>query len=805
MIVVLLTSSRFVGSVERQMLGLASALPDAYQCVFVSFSEGGRCQDFLEEAKQQGFAALSLRHDTPRLLAASIEITSLLQQLKPAILCCHGYKTNLLGRLASRRLGIPCVAVCHGWTGENAKVKLYESMDRLVLRTMDRVVCVSEAQAGTVRRAGVPASRLSVIRDAVRPERFGEPNASYAELVRRFFPRQVTRFVAAAGRLSPEKGFADLVAAASVVARSDPSVGFVLFGDGPLRATLSRQIAEYGLQRVFHLAGFHADLDRYLPYFDLTVLPSFTEGLPNIVLESFAAGVPVVATAVGGTPEVVQDGINGYLVKHGHPEQLAERILHALRSKQRGHRMGLAGKERVLNEFSFKVQAQTYQSLFKNLAWRPRIKARSVISLGAGKQNAKLRKQRWPIRVCFLIDRLGTAGTETQLLNLIRGLDRSRVLPHLGLLDGCDSQSRALAPADCPTIRLGVRSLHHPRTALMAVRFARFLRRQQISVLQLYFPDSTYFGALVGRLAGIPCVVGTRFDLGYWMTPVHRFLGRLCSHLLDRTIVNSEACCRAVMADLRRLPHPVTVLENGVDLSAFDHTEIKPRAGSDPRIGMVANLRAVKNPELFIRAASLLRAANANLEFAVAGEGELRPQLQQLIEQLGLRDHCRLVGRVNDIPAFLATLDVAVLCSWSEGLPNAVLEYMAAGRPIVATAVGGSLELIENGVHGLTVPPGDAAALASAIDRLIKSPELAARLGAAARQRVCERYSQHNRLRRFEEFYESVIHGEIRAARRTDPEGKYNQPVGGLLSCQFSSSTNDCSGAQSMQSNFQIA
>src|SRR5262249_18301022 len=154
-----------------------------------------------------------------------------------------------------------------------------------------------ESQAAKVRRARVPAGRVLVIRDAVEIDRFRGPDPAYADQLHRFFtaPESRSRIVGAAGRLSPEKGFHVLVEAAKRVTQADPSIRFVLFGDGRLRENLQRQIEGSRLQEAFVLAGFRADLDRFLPHLDLFVLPSFTEGLPNVVLEAFAAGIPVVA------------------------------------------------------------------------------------------------------------------------------------------------------------------------------------------------------------------------------------------------------------------------------------------------------------------------------------------------------------------------------------------------------------------------------------------------------------------------------------------------------------------------------
>jgi glycosyltransferase involved in cell wall biosynthesis len=369
--VVHLTASTFFGGPERQMLGLAHALPPEFRSAFLSFREGDRCRAFLRETHRAGFEAVALTNDTPRLWAAVREIADHLTRLRPDVLLCHGYKAGVLGRLAARRRGVVVVAVSRGWTRESAKVRFYEMLDRVNLRWMDRVVCVSEAQAVKVRRAGVRSERVRVIHNAVDPERFLDPDPHYRDKMLRNFRRPMKRLVGAAGRLSPEKGFSVLVAAAERVVRRDPSVGFVLFGEGKCRDALREQIKAAGLTGSFVLSGFRPDLDRFVPLLDLLVLPSFTEGLPNVVLEAFAAGIPVVASAVGGTPELVADGASGFLVPPGDPDALADRIREALASEDRLRDMGLHGRQQVVEQFTFAAQARKYQDLFKELVSSP--------------------------------------------------------------------------------------------------------------------------------------------------------------------------------------------------------------------------------------------------------------------------------------------------------------------------------------------------------------------------------------------------------------------------------------------------
>jgi glycosyltransferase involved in cell wall biosynthesis len=364
--IVHLTASRFYGGPERQMLGLARALPPYVRNVFLSFSEGGHCGPFLDTARGQGFEARALVYDTPRLRAAAGELAEYLAAVRADVLLCNGYKADLLGRMAARRVGIPAVAVSRGWTAQTLRVRLYEAVDRWHLRRMDRVVCVSEAQAVKVRQAGVPPQRVRVIHNAVDPARFANPDPRAREQLAGCFRRPPARLIGAAGRFSPEKGFDVLVAAAARVLRTHPDTGFLLFGAGSCRAALQQQIAAAGLSQVFVLDGFRTDLDRFVPHFDLLVLPSYSEGLPNIVLEACAAGVPVVATTAGGTPEILADGA-GILVPPGNSEALADGIIGALDRGALLKELGEAGRRRVAERFTFAAQAALYQELFAEL------------------------------------------------------------------------------------------------------------------------------------------------------------------------------------------------------------------------------------------------------------------------------------------------------------------------------------------------------------------------------------------------------------------------------------------------------
>ena len=269
---------------------------------------------------------------------------------------------------------IPAIAVSRGWTGETRKVRLYEWLDRRHLRLMDHVVCVSDGQAEKVRRlCRVPESRLSVIRNSARLAAFEKRDPAARDRLRSFFPSDsgVSQIVLAAGRLSPEKGFDVLIESAATICHQNPTVGAALFGDGALRGALERQVAKLGLTHRVVLPGFRSDLDSLIGAADVIVLSSFTEGLPNVALEASAAGVPVVATAVGGTPEVIADGETGFLIPPGKAEPIAAKIGELLRDPGLRARMGVAGRARMQKLFTFESQANAYLRLLHSLRSTP--------------------------------------------------------------------------------------------------------------------------------------------------------------------------------------------------------------------------------------------------------------------------------------------------------------------------------------------------------------------------------------------------------------------------------------------------
>lgn len=353
------------------MLGLAVNLPGSIRTSILCFRDNGSSAPFVQRLSAAGVEARMLTHMNPHFIAMVADVLGELRAKAAEVLITHGYKADILGLIAARIARVPILAVSRGWTGHTRKVRLNEALDRRFLRHMDGVVCVSEGQAAKVRRAGIPPHRLHVIRNAIDPSRFGLPDAGSRTVLQEMFasPRDV--IVVGVGRLSPEKGFDQLIDAAGIAATQVARAGFVLVGDGPERAALEDRVRAAGLEPCVAFAGFRADVDRLLAGADILAQSSHTEGLPNVVLEACAAGIPVVATAVGGTGEVIRDGKNGFLVEPGNPPALADGLLKLMHSPDLRRSMGDHGRQVVRREFSFAEQCAKYERLLYSMALSP--------------------------------------------------------------------------------------------------------------------------------------------------------------------------------------------------------------------------------------------------------------------------------------------------------------------------------------------------------------------------------------------------------------------------------------------------
>jgi len=374
--VVHLIATNFFGGPEKQILEHCIRLKDSgFAAEVISYLEYGRRNEFLERAASAGLPARGVPMYGPLDMHALVRLYRILKSLRPCIVCTHGYKATIMAWLAASRLRLPTLAFSRGYTAETWRVALYETLERRILPWVHGVVFVSHGQRKRLENLGVKVRRSWVVHNAVSVNGFpNTPTSVLRPLVcERLGVDPEAKLVVSAGRLSPEKGHQYLIRAARDVLQSEPKTTFVFCGSGPCLENLKRLARHLDVASHCLFTGFRHDLPEIFRVMDVFALPSLTEGLPNVVLEAFASAKPVVATAVGGVPELIEPDRTGILVPPEKPEALAEAILSILRDKDKATLIGQNAYHAAASKFTFEAQTRQLLNIYSDLMRSPRV------------------------------------------------------------------------------------------------------------------------------------------------------------------------------------------------------------------------------------------------------------------------------------------------------------------------------------------------------------------------------------------------------------------------------------------------
>ncbi|MCU1272451.1 MAG: hypothetical protein JWN74_3745 [Acidobacteriaceae bacterium] len=370
-------------------------------------------------------------------------------------------------------------------------------------------------------------------------------------------------------------------------------------------------------------------------------------------------------------------------------------------------------------------------------------------------------------RVFFLVDSLHVGGTETQAVELARRLDPARYQVTLGCLR---VRGPLLARLEGSAVSLmecypsgGVDS---PSGIYQILRLARFLRRNRFHIVHTHDLWSNLLGIPSGRLARVPVVISSRRDLAHlsWYTPRRRKILRHLQSLSSAVLVNSGQIREQLVREDGFSPQLIRVVHNGIDLERFRNV-VRDREGLFPGLENctlvvnVANMHSdIKGQPTLIKAAREVCSKFPQVKFVLIGDGARRAEFESMASELGLKQNFLFLGQRQDVPELLACCDMAVLPSKAEGFPNALLEYMAAGLPTVATDVGGNREIIQHGVNGLLAPTDSHEALAKSILYLLENPAAASELAHAGRERVRREFSFERLIAEVDVMYTQLLH-----------------------------------------------
>jgi glycosyltransferase involved in cell wall biosynthesis len=365
-----LIATNFHGGPEKQVIEHLKRLDsDRYQGILASYLEAGNPNETLEEAEKAGLKDFGIPTSGGFDFSALVKIIRLLRQERVDLLCTHGYRSTVMGWWAGRRVGIPLVAFSRGYTSENPKVAFYEWVERKFLSRVDGIIFVSEGQRKRVKDFRIRCQRSWVVHNAVAAEASMDSLSEdiRKEVLERLGIPDSAEMVVSAGRLSPEKGHRYLVEAIGLLEKTSNNSHFVFCGDGPCQKELEMRSKELGISQFCHFVGFRKDIKEIFRAMDFMVLPSLTEGLPNVVLEAFACAKPVVSTNVGGVPEIMEDGVNGILVPAERSDLLAKAIKDCLAAPEKRRLMGEAGYNKVRLNFSFESQTEELKSIYREV------------------------------------------------------------------------------------------------------------------------------------------------------------------------------------------------------------------------------------------------------------------------------------------------------------------------------------------------------------------------------------------------------------------------------------------------------
>lgn len=367
------------------------------------------------------------------------------------------------------------------------------------------------------------------------------------------------------------------------------------------------------------------------------------------------------------------------------------------------------------------------------------------------------------IKILFVIDKLVPAGTQKNLLEIISRLDRSRFEPHLAVFRLGPESEWFTAKAGVAPIVFPVKRAYDWTGFRAFCGLCSLMRKEKFDWIQLHFLQAEMLAIPAAKIFSKSArLVTTRRDEGFWRTGRQLAINRFFARQADLVLSNSKAVQKTVLEKEGIADQKTAVIYNGVDTSVF-----KPDAAARTKVRSeflvkdhevfvvtVSNMRyEIKGYRYLIEAAAKVCAENPRVKFLFAGDGDLRPGLEEQALRLGVRDRIHFAGVRQDIPALLNAADIVCQPSLSEGFSNTLLEAMACRKAVVATAVGGNTEVIEGGVSGILVPAADSAALALQISLLAAGEKIRTRLAETAGAKMVREFSMEAMVMNYEQFY----------------------------------------------------
>ncbi len=377
------------------------------------------------------------------------------------------------------------------------------------------------------------------------------------------------------------------------------------------------------------------------------------------------------------------------------------------------------------------------------------------------------------IKILYIIDVFfKVAGAERNLYEVATRLDRDKFEPIIACLNYGDCLN-VFEEKGITAIDLKIDKIYSFKAVKAALALIRLIKERNVKIVVTYHEGSDFFGLLIARLAGVKVVISSRRDMGYRLKKVHILIYRLINRYFNKILTVSDAVKEIIFERENTLWNRLRTIYTSVDMEKFAQGSDADRLREEFKVqkghkivGMLAALRPIKGHQYFIEAAARVLKEYTDVSFLIVGWYEetmaYYVELKDLVEKLGVGNNVIFTGGRLDTPAVLSLMNISVLSSINEGFPNAALEAMASGKPMVATNSGGTPEAVIDGKTGMLVPPRDPEKLAEAILKLLNEPDTARQMGESGRKRARDVFLMDKMIETMERFYEELLKEKTR-------------------------------------------
>ncbi len=811
--VLLLITELPLGGAQKHVLDLAQGLSaDNYRVHLAAGGEGPLVTEAeaLTEIDLHRISQLVRPISPLSDLVAFLRLYRICRRERIDIVHTHCSKAGILGRWAARLAGVRVILhTVHGWgfykdDGCGLR-RLLVAVERASARITDRLITVSQAaiETGLHHRIGKRA-QYRCVHHAIDPSPFQESLTDRSEIYRSLELAEDRPLVTMIACFKPQKAPLDFIEVAARVREHVPPAQFLIAGDGELRPQLEQALRRLGLEDTLRVPGWRRDIPAILAATDVLVLTSRWEGFPGALLEAMATGVPVVANAVGGVPEIVRDGVTGYLVEPGDIGSMSDRVAALLNDKALRTRMSRSARKGFppgfeLSDMIRRIEAIYHETseargrrsavlvklaaLGADLLRLPRLLTSTGKHLRALADRTSSHEQRLlphraaPLKVAYLI-------TDTWRDAHRHGGSRAHIR---GITEAFIRQGHAVSFLTCaePTfveqLDVGIHRVHPTRASIVPeirdlacntdiLRAGReHLRREQPSFIYHRLSRNSYAAAELAKECDLPLVVEYNGPIVWEARQWGRrplFAGTI--ERVEQALIHSADIIVAVSEALRdRLlsrgvaDERILVSPNAVNPEQFrpdvDGAAVRNKYHLDHHtvIGFAGTFGKWHGAAVLVETAAQLVSTHSNVRFLFLGDGKRAPKARRLADEQGVGERLTFTGMIPsmDVPAYLAACDILVSPQIPNpdgtpffGSPTKLFEYMAMGKPIVASRVGQIGSILRHKQTGILVEPGDPGVLAAALVELVGDPDLRQGLGAAARREVVAHHTWDHRV-----------------------------------------------------------